>query len=66
LKVADAAPYAGAVFLSAQDDQLVIRNVRREDAGRLADIAEQAWQPIWNEKVGMIGVCPIVKYIKAL
>ena len=30
-------------------DQPVIRSPRPEDAERLADIAEQAWQPAWRE-----------------
>jgi GNAT superfamily N-acetyltransferase len=32
-----------------QNDELVVRNARPEDAERLADIAEQAWQPVWRE-----------------
>lgn len=31
------------------DDRLAIRNAVPDDAERIADIAERAWQPVWRE-----------------
>jgi ribosomal protein S18 acetylase RimI-like enzyme len=36
-------------------ESLVIRCARPEDAARLADIAEQAWQPVWREVRRQLG-----------
>ncbi|MBN1347161.1 MAG: GNAT family N-acetyltransferase [Phycisphaerae bacterium] len=38
-----------------QGDEITIRTARPEDAERLADIAEQAWQPVWRESRRQLG-----------